>query len=154
MAKRWLLVLVLIASASGLTWPAESAHADTQYFPGGVYWGKRYRNNYGSGCYDQYGSTSSCYQGTRAETYYYAHTVSVYETPRPWEPSIPGNYGGAFVWVQKSGISNLGTTDTSVSSVSSVSSDYDYHFDHQVWIDAKTANENGDTLSFVYTYDN
>ncbi len=85
-----------------------TAMADTQYFPDGNGWGKTYRNNYrSSGCYDQYGSYSSCYQGTWAETFYYLDYLSVYETPQKSIPTLPGNYGGPFYWYQKSAIQNL-----------------------------------------------
>jgi hypothetical protein len=125
-----------------------TAVADTQYFPDGSGWGKTYRNNYrSSGCYDQYGSYSSCYQGTWAETFYYLDYLSVYETPQKWIPTLPGNYGGPFYWYQKSAIQNLGYSDISVSS------DYDAYFNHRVDVGARTVNGDLDKLYYVDTYD-
>jgi hypothetical protein len=125
-----------------------TASADTQYFAGGNGWGKTYRNNYvGSGCYNDYGTTSACYQGTWAETFYWEHGVSVYETPQIYVPSIPGDYSGPFHYVQKSGISNVYTSDVSVGS------DYDALFKHRVDSGARTANQDMDDSAFVYTYD-
>jgi len=144
MKRPWHLAGVFLGPLAALLLIG-TAVADTQYFAGGVYWGKTYRNNFlSSGCYDQYGSTSACYQGTWSETYYLFHYVSVVEHPQKWIPTIPGNYSGPFYWYQKADIQNAATTDVSVSS------DYDAYFNHKVYVGSPSANEDVDSLSFVY----
>lgn len=140
------LVLAVVSMVL-ISFPA-TALADLKYFPDGNGWGKTYRNNYrSSGCYDEFGSYSSCYQGSWAETFSWQDYVSVAETPQKWVPEIPGNYSGPFYRYQKSAITALGVSDVSVSS------DYDALFDHRVDIAQPTSNQDTDKMWYVGTYD-
>ncbi|HKS92188.1 MAG TPA: hypothetical protein VJQ83_09695 [Tepidiformaceae bacterium] len=149
MIRRMFGLMVVVGLATMLL--AGTAMADTQYFPGTgtSAWGKTYRNNYvGSGCYDHYGSTSSCYQGTWSTTDYPgASWVTVADLPQIWVPTVPGNYGGAFYWQQENDIENAGA------GYATVSSDYESLIDHRVDVSNKSINGDADTYTYVYTYD-
>ena len=150
MTRIALLCTVLSLLTLGALAPALSAHADTVYFPSSSSWGKTYRNNFvSSGCHDQYGGTSSCYQGSWAESYSAcpscSDAMSVSEPPREWIPTLPGNWTGPFYWYHKPDVQNATVFDAYVGS------DYDALFDHCIDVGTKTAN--GKNLTFVYTYD-
>lgn len=141
--------LILLAPILGANLATPRTAAADQQWISLYQWGKTYRSNYTSGCYDQYGGSSNCYQGTWAESYCVgcSDNMSVYETPQTWVPTIPGNWTGPYYWKQKSGISNLATQDAAVSS------DYDSLIDHRVDAAAKTANGDLTILGYAYTYD-
>ena len=145
-------IVCSIALLGGLAWvgagTAATVKADTQWIS--LYqWGKTYRNNFASGCYDHYGGTKNCYQGTWAESFCDScnDNMSVYETPQIWVPTLPGNWTGPYFWSQKSGISDIATHDALVSS------DYDSLIDHRVDVAAKTINGDLTIAGYAYTYD-
>ena len=142
----------MVALFGGGVLAPSNVQANTESLSDGSGYGQAYRNNYTSGCWDDFGGTQNCYQGTWGQTtrnLCVCNDLMLVTEKGDWyKPDLDFDPYGSYHWQTKNAVPYM-----SQLSAYTNGANYDALHDHRISSVNKTYHENMVTAGYAMTYD-